>query len=124
MESGSSVGGTSSVDSIQGKPFPPIRLENPFTFKVGQVFTGFGVGCGVGIGVGRPLNLGTLFSSINSPTLSFYGLLEEVMDFSGVFKPKNGDTRTETAANKSCILFCSFIVVSILGSSLVYSMII
>lgn len=35
-----------------------MRLENPFTFKVGQVFTGFGIGCGVGIGVGRPLHLG------------------------------------------------------------------
>lgn len=35
-----------------------IGIENPFTFKVGQVFTGFGIGCGVGIGVGRPLNLG------------------------------------------------------------------
>lgn len=39
------------------------RLGNPFTFKVGQVFTGFGVGCGVGIGVGRPINLGMLFPS-------------------------------------------------------------
>jgi len=35
-----------------------IRIENPFSLKVGQVFTGFGIGCGVGIGVGRPLNLG------------------------------------------------------------------
>lgn len=38
-----------------------MRLENPFTFKVGQVFTGFGIGCGVGIGVGRPLHLGIFF---------------------------------------------------------------
>ncbi|CAM8877718.1 hypothetical protein QQ045_020177 [Rhodiola kirilowii] len=37
-----------------------IRIENPFTLKVGQVFTGFGVGCGVGIGVGRPINLGAV----------------------------------------------------------------
>ncbi|XP_039141507.1 uncharacterized protein LOC120278835 isoform X2 [Dioscorea cayenensis subsp. rotundata] len=35
-------------------------LENPFSFKVGQVFTGFGVGCGVGIGVGRPIYLGAI----------------------------------------------------------------
>ncbi|CAN6461100.1 unnamed protein product [Victoria cruziana] len=35
-----------------------LMLENPFSFKVGQVFTGFGVGCGIGIGVGRPINLG------------------------------------------------------------------
>lgn len=40
-----------------------MRLENPFTLKVGQVFTGFGVGCGVGIGVGRPLNLGNVFAN-------------------------------------------------------------
>ncbi|XP_057810064.1 uncharacterized protein LOC131024564 isoform X1 [Salvia miltiorrhiza] len=37
-----------------------LRLENPFTLKVGQVFTGFGVGCGVGIGIGRPINLGAI----------------------------------------------------------------
>ncbi|XP_019070060.1 uncharacterized protein [Solanum lycopersicum] len=37
-----------------------IRIENPFTLKVGQVFTGFGIGCGIGIGVGRPLNLGAI----------------------------------------------------------------
>lgn len=35
-------------------------MENPFTLKVGQVFTGFGIGCGIGIGVGRPLNLGAI----------------------------------------------------------------
>ncbi|KAL9275009.1 hypothetical protein AKJ16_DCAP22012 [Drosera capensis] len=37
-----------------------MRFENPFTLKVGQVFTGFGVGCGLGIGVGRPINLGAI----------------------------------------------------------------
>ncbi|XP_073000994.1 uncharacterized protein [Typha latifolia] len=36
------------------------RVENPFSFKVAQVFTGFGVGCGVGIGVGRPIYLGAI----------------------------------------------------------------
>ncbi|GMI63958.1 hypothetical protein like AT4G17540 [Hibiscus trionum] len=44
----------------QRKGFQGIRLQNPFTLKVGQVFTGFGIGCGVGIGVGRPLNLGAI----------------------------------------------------------------
>ncbi|KAI5079510.1 hypothetical protein GOP47_0004989, partial [Adiantum capillus-veneris] len=34
-----------------------LRLHNPFTLRVGQVFTGFGVGCGIGIGVGRAFNL-------------------------------------------------------------------
>lgn len=38
------------------------RIEMPFTLKVGQVFTGFGIGCGLGIGVGRPLNLGIVLS--------------------------------------------------------------
>ncbi|CAI5480788.1 unnamed protein product [Closterium sp. Yama58-4] len=37
---------------------PTARWANPFVLRVGQVFTGFGVGCGVGIGVGRPVNLG------------------------------------------------------------------
>ncbi|KAL7160558.1 hypothetical protein ABFS83_01G104400 [Erythranthe nasuta] len=37
-----------------------MRIDNPFNFKVGQVFTGFGIGCGLGIGVGRPLNLGAI----------------------------------------------------------------
>ncbi|MQL75251.1 hypothetical protein Taro_007633 [Colocasia esculenta] len=32
-------------------------LENPFSFKVLQVFTGVGVGCGIGVGVGRPIYL-------------------------------------------------------------------
>ncbi|KAL6556249.1 hypothetical protein OROGR_005537 [Orobanche gracilis] len=37
-----------------------MRMDNPFTLKVGQVFTGFGIGCGVGIGVGHPLNIGAI----------------------------------------------------------------
>ncbi|EHA8591104.1 hypothetical protein COCNU_scaffold033492G000020 [Cocos nucifera] len=36
------------------------RMENPFSLKVFQVFTGFGVGCGIGIGVGRPIYLGAI----------------------------------------------------------------
>ena len=46
----------------------PMKFENPFTLKVGQVFTGFGVGCGGGIGVGRPIHLGMLcanYSNLN-----------------------------------------------------------
>jgi hypothetical protein len=55
-----------------------IGIENPFTLKVGQVFTGFGIGCGVGIGVGRPLNLGTflLFSSL---PISHHGLWKKLL---------------------------------------------
>ncbi|XP_073111732.1 uncharacterized protein [Elaeis guineensis] len=36
------------------------RMENPFSLKVFQVFTGFGAGCGIGIGVGRPIYLGAI----------------------------------------------------------------
>ena len=39
-------------------PAPALRMENPFSVKVLQVFTGAGVGCGVGLGVGRPIDLG------------------------------------------------------------------
>ncbi|KAF6152971.1 hypothetical protein GIB67_021576 [Kingdonia uniflora] len=47
-------------DSSPRMKLDGIKIENPFALKVGQVFTGFGVGCGVGIGVGRPLNLGAI----------------------------------------------------------------
>ncbi|KAK7367733.1 hypothetical protein VNO80_09751 [Phaseolus coccineus] len=61
-----------------------IRIENPFTLKVGQVFTGFGIGCGVGVGVGRPLNLGAIpmlnqvMSATRGATDAFSGLSRHV----------------------------------------------
>ncbi|KAL9269366.1 hypothetical protein AKJ16_DCAP21910 [Drosera capensis] len=57
-----------------------MRFENPFTLKVGQVFTGFGVGCGLGIGVGRPINLGAIpvlnqvMSAASGATHAFSGV--------------------------------------------------
>lgn len=56
----SAIGSNSSIvpNQRKAKEFQGFRIENPFTFKVGQVFTGFGVGCGIGIGAGRPINLG------------------------------------------------------------------
>uniref|UniRef100_A0A2N9G4K3 Uncharacterized protein n=1 Tax=Fagus sylvatica TaxID=28930 RepID=A0A2N9G4K3_FAGSY len=56
---GSSINGKSGIviNQRKGTEFQGIRIQNPFTLKVGQVFTGFGVGCGIGIGVGRPINL-------------------------------------------------------------------
>ncbi|MED6158546.1 hypothetical protein PIB30_117047 [Stylosanthes scabra] len=60
------------------------RLENPFTLKVGQVFTGFGIGCGVGIGVGRPLNLAAIpmlnqvMSATRGATDAFSGVTRHV----------------------------------------------
>ncbi|PQQ10823.1 putative serine/threonine-protein kinase [Prunus yedoensis var. nudiflora] len=58
MEASSSKSGL--VVANERRPSGGIRIENPFTLKVGQVFTGFGIGCGVGIGVGRPINLGAI----------------------------------------------------------------
>ncbi|KAK4787849.1 hypothetical protein SAY86_011682 [Trapa natans] len=54
------AGGGIVVSKQRKAAFQGIRIQNPFTFKVGQVFTGFGVGCGVGIGVGRPINMGAI----------------------------------------------------------------
>lgn len=74
-----------------------IGIENPFTLKVGQVFTGFGIGCGVGIGVGRPLNLGIL---------SFSSKFTHIMDFKSFFKPKTDQNApTHTSLHKPCITF-------------------
>ncbi|KAL3817979.1 hypothetical protein ACJIZ3_003884 [Penstemon smallii] len=58
MENSSGNGSGSGV--IYTKERRGVKMEIPFTLKVGQVFTGFGIGCGVGIGVGRPLNLGAI----------------------------------------------------------------
>lgn len=61
-----------------------MRIEFPFTLKVGQVFTGFGVGCGLGIGVGRPINLGAIpmlnqvMSAASGATHAFSGIGRQV----------------------------------------------
>ncbi|KAJ7952573.1 Dynamin-like 120 kDa protein [Quillaja saponaria] len=74
-----------------------IRIENPFTLKVGQVFTGFGVGCGVGIGVGRPLNLGAIpmlnqvMSATRGATDAFSGVRRHVNDSLRKLGAKNID---------------------------------
>ncbi|CAI0532767.1 unnamed protein product [Linum tenue] len=76
-----------AVSSNERKPFGEgIRWENPFTFKVGQVFTGFGIGCGVGIGHGRPIHLGALpmvnqvLSATRGATDAFSGFSRHVND--------------------------------------------
>lgn len=90
------------VATNQRKGFEGIRLENPFVLKVGQVFTGFGVGCGIGIGVGRPINLGRI------------PMLGEVMSatrgatdaFSGVSRHVNGALRKLGAKNVEAGIGC------------------
>ncbi|KAL6550406.1 hypothetical protein OROMI_020894 [Orobanche minor] len=64
-----------------------MRTNNPFTLKVGQVFTGFGIGCGVGIGVGRPLNIGAIpvlsqvMVATRGATDAFSGVHRHVNDY-------------------------------------------
>lgn len=50
----------SSANAIESKRNLEFPMENPFSLKFGQIFTGFGIGCGVGIGVGRPIYLGAI----------------------------------------------------------------
>ncbi|KAG5601355.1 hypothetical protein H5410_032725 [Solanum commersonii] len=66
-----------------------IRIENPFTLKVGQVFTGFGIGCGIGIGVGRPLNLGAI-PMLNQVMTATRGAMDA---FSGVGRHVNNSLK-------------------------------
>ncbi|KAL2348196.1 hypothetical protein Fmac_002196 [Flemingia macrophylla] len=72
-----------------------IRIDNPFTLKVGQVFTGFGVGCGVGIGVGRPMNLGAI-PMLNQVMSATRGATDI---FSGVGRHVNTSLRKLGAGN-------------------------
>ncbi|WOL10499.1 hypothetical protein Cni_G19256 [Canna indica] len=66
-----------------------LRFENPFSFKVAQVFTGFGIGCGVGIGVGRPIYLGTI-PAVQQVLTAARGATDA---FSGVGGHVNGSLR-------------------------------
>lgn len=74
------------VVANERKPGGGIRMGNPFTLKVGQVFTGFGIGCGVGIGVGRPINLGAVpvlnqvMGATRGATDAFSGVSRHVTD--------------------------------------------
>ncbi|KAL5815105.1 hypothetical protein ACOSQ3_025899 [Xanthoceras sorbifolium] len=83
------------VATTQRKAFEGIRMENPFTLKVFQVFTGFGFGCGVGIGVGRPINLGAI-PMVNQVMSVTRGATDA---FSGVSKHVNNALR-KAGANK------------------------
>lgn len=78
--SNSTSGNNGILVTNQRKPSQGIRLENPFTLKVGQVFTGFGFGCGIGIGVGRPINLGTPAFS-HSAALTLLSLSQDLILF-------------------------------------------
>ncbi|KAH9777003.1 Dynamin [Citrus sinensis] len=85
MESrSSSTKSSMMVIDNQTKAFEGIRLENPFSFKVLQVFTGFGIGCGIGIGVPGLVNLGRMpivgevLSATRGATDAFSGVSRHV----------------------------------------------
>ncbi|CAI9095655.1 OLC1v1031653C3 [Oldenlandia corymbosa var. corymbosa] len=79
-----------------------MRLENPFSVKVGQVFTGFGIGCGIGIGVGRPINLAAI-PMLNQVMGAARGATDA---FSGVGRHVNSSLRKFGAKNIEAGIGC------------------
>ncbi|XP_027083297.1 uncharacterized protein [Coffea arabica] len=79
-----------------------VKIENPFSLKVGQVFTGFGIGCGIGIGVGRPLNLGAI-PMLNQVMGAARGATDA---FSGVGRHVNSSLRKLGAKNIEAGIGC------------------
>ncbi|KAL3499715.1 hypothetical protein ACH5RR_038808 [Cinchona calisaya] len=79
-----------------------VKLENPFSLKVGQVFTGFGIGCGIGIGVGRPINLGAI-PMLNQVMSATRGATDV---FSGVGRHVNSSLRKLGAKNIEAGIGC------------------
>ncbi|GER34768.1 mitochondrial escape protein 2 [Striga asiatica] len=85
----STKGGSGVIYTNDTTEKRPIWMENPFSLKIGQVFTGFGVGCGVGIGVGRPLNLGAI-PVLSEVMIAARGATDA---FSGVHRHVNSSLR-------------------------------
>ncbi|OEL19982.1 hypothetical protein BAE44_0018998 [Dichanthelium oligosanthes] len=83
-------------------PPPALRMENPFSVKVLQVFTGFGVGCGVGIGVGRPIYLG-MIPGLQQVMSATRGATDA---FSGVTRHVNSALRTAGLKNIEAGIGC------------------
>ncbi|CAL4932306.1 unnamed protein product [Urochloa decumbens] len=83
-------------------PPPAFRMENPFSVKVLQVFTGFGVGCGVGIGVGRPIYLG-MIPGLQQVMSATRGATDA---FSGVTRHVNSALRTSGLKNIEAGIGC------------------
>lgn len=97
--------GTGSINSNNGGIIVSkqrMRMENPFTLKVGQVFTGFGIGCGIGIGVGRPLNLGAI-PMLNEVMVATRGATDA---FSGVGRHVNQSLKKFGAKNIEAGIGC------------------
>ncbi|KAJ8543524.1 hypothetical protein K7X08_006047 [Anisodus acutangulus] len=105
MDTGSSTSSSSSNSNgviVTTAEKRRMRIENPFTLKVGQVFTGFGIGCGIGIGVGRPLNLGAI-PMLNQVMSATRGATDA---FSGVGRHVNSTLRKVGAKNIEAGIGC------------------
>lgn len=102
----SSIDGNSGIVTNQRKAneFQGIQIGNPFTLKVGQVFTGFGLGCGIGIGVGRPINLGTLLFHFHFHILGSEKNTNYLgnMDLGKLFKPNNLKPHLQSVLKNPC----------------------
>ncbi|PIN04868.1 hypothetical protein CDL12_22591 [Handroanthus impetiginosus] len=94
--------GSGVIYTKDAKEKTGITMENPFTLKVGQVFTGFGIGCGIGIGVGRPLNLGAI-PFLNQAMVATRGATDA---FSGLQRHVNGALRKVGAKNIEAGIGC------------------
>ncbi|XP_060213678.1 uncharacterized protein LOC132640885 isoform X2 [Lycium barbarum] len=101
MDTGSSTSSNSNGVIVTAEK-RRMRIENPFTLKVGQVFTGFGIGCGIGIGVGRPLNLGAI-PMLNQVMTATRGATDA---FSGVGRHVNSTLRKVGAKNIEAGIGC------------------
>ncbi|KAL8253689.1 hypothetical protein R6Q59_031910 [Mikania micrantha] len=90
------------MESSSGSIIVSKGIQNPFTLKVGQVFTGFGVGCGLGIGVGRPINLGAI-PVLNQVMVAARGASDV---FSGVGRHVNSSLKMAGAKNIEAGIGC------------------
>ncbi|KAI3787649.1 hypothetical protein L1987_42261 [Smallanthus sonchifolius] len=90
------------MESSSGSIIVSKGMQNPFTLKVGQVFTGFGVGCGLGIGVGRPINLGAI-PVLNQVMVAARGASDV---FSGVGRHVNHSLKKVGARNIEAGIGC------------------
>ncbi|KAG8087238.1 hypothetical protein GUJ93_ZPchr0010g8128 [Zizania palustris] len=83
-------------------PRSAFPMDNPFSVKVLQVFTGFGVGCGVGIGVGRPVYLGAI-PGLQQVMTATRGAMDA---FSGVTRHVNSAVRKAGLKNIEAGIGC------------------
>lgn len=90
------------MESSRGSIIVSRGMQNPFSLKVLQVFTGFGVGCGLGIGAGTPINLGAI-PGLNQVMVAARGASDV---FSGVGRHVNHSLNMVGAKNIKAGIGC------------------